>query len=155
MSRLPSPYSIVDGENGYNFYTDLNLSYFVYFNQTTNYFSNHPNLNGLVFDFGFECLEDHTICKKDDRVEDTVMSMIHQFFKKNELGMIAYICDGADGKAHLRNRLFKSWFNRHLASTHDRLSVEYPDVHLYGSLIFKSNHPFGDFIKGAFASEFL
>lgn len=46
---------------------------------------------------------------RDIKVRDTVLSIIEEFFSKNEAALL-YICETGDGLQKMRNRLFHFWF---------------------------------------------
>lgn len=47
---------------------------------------------------------------RDLKMRDTVMLIIENFFNMNEAALL-YICEGGDGKQHMRSRLFEYWFS--------------------------------------------
>lgn len=153
--RIPNPYDLVPNDRGYHFYTDLNYTYYVYFEQSTNYFSGGSNLNSITYGFGFECMhniEDHVF---DSRIEDTVIHCIHLFFKSKPECIIAYTCDGKDRYELLRYRLFNQWCCRHLTYC-DRLNYKtlIGDSWFCGAILFQLNHAFREYIMASFYKEF-
>ena len=47
---------------------------------------------------------------RDSKVRDTILSIVQEFFEKNQAGLL-YICETGDGMQKMRNRLFKYWFS--------------------------------------------
>ena len=47
---------------------------------------------------------------RDKKVQDTVFSIVEEFFEKNQAALL-YICETGDGKQMARYRLFKYWFD--------------------------------------------
>lgn len=54
----------------------------------------------------------HQVSPKDDKVRNTIMLMIDEFFRQNE-DVLLYICETGDGKQAMRNRLFQYWFSQY------------------------------------------
>ena len=152
--RLLNPYKIIPNDRGYHFYTDGNLSYFVYFDQGTNYFSKTPNLNPLVFTFGFEAEHDIEEHVSDSRIEDTVISVFLNFFSNNSTSALMYICDAQDSYEKLRFRLFNFWYHRHLQTSCEKLEMKIPELNIYGAVIFRTDNPIAPYLKAAFFQEF-
>lgn len=48
----------------------------------------------------------------DDKVRQTIICMIDEFFCQNE-DVLLYICETGDGKQAMRNRLFQYWFSKY------------------------------------------
>ena len=81
----------------------------------------------------------------DDKVRETIMIMIDEFFLTSPKEVLLYICETADGKQAMRNRLFHYWF-----SMYDRngeftcLSSSIPDeegIMNYATLIIRNDNP--------------
>lgn len=47
---------------------------------------------------------------RDPKVRDTIIAVVENFFVENQEVML-YICETADGRQSMRNRLFEYWFN--------------------------------------------
>ena len=47
---------------------------------------------------------------RDKKVQDTVFSIVEEFFEKNQAALL-YICETGDGKQMARYRLFRYWFD--------------------------------------------
>lgn len=149
-------YDLISNDKGYHFYTDLNYSYYVYFEKTTSYFTVNRDLNEVCFGFGFGCeheIEDHTF---DRKIEHTIIHCINLFFEKNPGCIIAYTCEGKDSYELLRFRLFNFWSLRHFSHYCEKLNfkTKLKDGWFCGSLIFKKDNPYNSFISEAFYKEF-
>lgn len=46
---------------------------------------------------------------RDNKVRDTIMPIVEEFFEKNEVALL-YICSTGDGMQTMRSRLFAHWF---------------------------------------------
>lgn len=146
-------------DEGFEFFTDDNQSYFVYFNQGTNYFTFAKGLNLITYDFGFECTHDVNDHKFDKRIADTIADCIHKFFKKNPESIIAYTCEARDSYELLRFRLFNIWHATHFKEYCNKLSYQtyFKDEKggswFCGSIIFQKNNPSREFIEASFYKE--
>lgn len=152
-----NPYNIIPSENGYTFFTDYNLSYYVYINQGSKFFVENENLNGITFSFGFQPIQDHTANSHDSRIEQTLISIFSKFFTENKGGILSYICDASDGQELVRLRLFNKWYEKHMSETHIKLHVQVKldnDSNFCGAIIFLKNNPYSSFIHEAFFKEF-
>lgn len=153
MSRLLNPYNVIPNNTGYDFFTDYNLSYFVYFNQNKNYFIKSPELNNSVYDFGFERNEENH-SDFDVRIEHTLISIVKDFFIKNPTAILCYICDGSDNFEIHRYRIFNIWYYRHLLTECEKLNFDLSGLKIYGAVLISENNPYKAFIKEAFFKEF-
>lgn len=80
---------------------------------------------------------------KDDKIQSTIVSIIEDFFKNNDV-LLDYICDTSDGRQALRNRLFSHWFAlypRRKYFTLRSISVYYEDISFYASVLIKNDNP--------------
>lgn len=99
-----APYAVVETnqENAYRFLTDYGVDIAVAFDE----------------DFLIQCGESYEfsitnmnrrISPRDNKVRDTIVAIIHEFFTANQAALL-YLCETADQKQAMRNRLFASWF---------------------------------------------
>jgi Family of unknown function (DUF6169) len=107
---LLNPYDIKVVHSGYEFLTDNQLNYYVYFTAVSQTFGE----KNKVFSFGFEPkdIKDYSSIPPDQRVGDTIAKIMESFFNTNE-NVIVYVPYDKDGKDKLRMRLFSIWFNRY------------------------------------------
>lgn len=80
----------------------------------------------------------------DNKVRDTIVAIIHEFFTANQAALL-YLCEAADEKQAMRNRLFASWFaaaNRDNRYTILTACVEDAErMENYAALILRSDNP--------------
>ena len=105
-----NPYEITVVESGYEFSTDNQIIYYVYFTDVSETFNERDG----VYSFGFEPrnVTDQVLMPKDQRVGDTIAKIIESFFIKNK-NVIVYVPYDKDKKDKLRMRLFDIWFNKY------------------------------------------
>lgn len=108
IARLQSqaPYNLVfEGDGTFTFVTAAGRHYHV----------------GFIEDFTlgrddcyqfFIATSDKGVYVPDEKIRDTVMILIEEFFRLNDAAIL-YICDTSDGRQAIRNRLFRNWYNRH------------------------------------------
>lgn len=95
-----------------------------------------------VYQF-FIAPKNNTDPPKDLGTRDTIISILEEFFNSNDV-LLDYICDTADGKQALRNRLFSHWFALYPQRkdyTLRSLSVYYEDISFYASVVIKNSNP--------------
>ena len=100
-----SPYKVVASciSGFYEFTTDYDVQYQIGFMPDTSIIQENAyqfiitNVNNRV-------------SPNDAKVKDTVITMIDEFFRKNN-DTLLYICETGDGKQAMRNRLFHYWFS--------------------------------------------
>lgn len=84
------------------------------------------------------------ISPNDSKVKDTVITMIDEFFRKNN-DTLLYICETGDGKQAMRNRLFHYWFSQYENSVNlVCLSSSVTDeegVVNYATIIIRNDNP--------------
>ena len=104
MSSSLHPYSYSLEGGKYLFRTDSGALYTAYFLDLS---SLAPNL----FTFNFDRIRDGAAGVVDNRVFDTVCSILERFFQEHRNSMLI-VCDTADGREGARMRLFNSWYER-------------------------------------------
>ena len=79
---------------------------------------------------------------KDVKLKETIIAVFEHFFEdKNRVAV--YICDSMDGKQHIRNRLFRMWFNSYSQKQHYTLktaSIEFEGISYYSALLMHNNN---------------
>ena len=93
----------VDTRNGYEFvfHTHTNVVYLISFKEDMR-IANEQSYQLII-----ERVTDKVAYDTD--VKDTIICIINEFFTKNDK-ILLYICDTADGRESVRNRLFLRWF---------------------------------------------
>ena len=104
MSSSLHPYSYALDNGKYLFRTDSGALYAAYFLDLS---SLAPNL----FTFNFDRILDGATGIVDNRVFDTICSMLERFFQEHRNSMLI-VCDTADGREGARMRLLNSWYER-------------------------------------------
>lgn len=141
-----SPYKVENsGEDSFVFITDNGVKYEISF----------------VIDYTLDIENSYQLCidnvdsktqPRDYKVRDTVVVIIKEFFKNNELSLL-YICDTSDGRQKARNRIFRIWFEEKASVDSYTIipaSVEVDGEEYFASLILCNNHPQYDTISSAF-----
>ena len=99
-----SPYEVRKlGDETYSFITDSAIEIFVSFEK------DDIIQSGLSYQFGISNPKGSK-SPRDTKVRDTILSIVQEFFQKNQAGLL-YICETGDGMQKMRNRLFKYWFS--------------------------------------------
>jgi hypothetical protein len=102
---LLAPYNISVVDNGYEFVTDNNLTYAVYFIDITETFQSQVK----VYSFGFGLVNHEGEIPYDERVGHTITKTLDDFFCVND-DIILYVPMESDGKEKERLRLFDIWW---------------------------------------------
>lgn len=102
MSSSLHPYSYWEEDGKYVFLTPSGTRYVAYFLDLS-YLANN------LYTFNFDREREGTGGRPDDRVFDTVCSILKVFFSNHRNSMLV-VCDSSDGRAEARSRLFNSWF---------------------------------------------
>lgn len=151
---MSNRYNVTSTQSDYRFVTDTGLRYTAYF--TTYYLTGADGQEIEVPMFGFSCdpprkLRDGT--GYDDKVKNTIIGLIQEFFSKQEGSGLLYICDTSDDLGRHRNITFGRWFNEI-----DNLIERYkgtPESEkngFYTSLLIHANNPRKEYYIDAFYS---
>lgn len=134
-----SPYIVeLDNATGlYKFVSDYGVSFSVAFDK--------DNLlqSGLSYQFALTNYEGKK-SPRDYKVRDTVLSIVEEFFSKNEAALL-YICETGDGMQKMRSRLFHFWFG--IYTEHDeflflpQVVYDEDDNENYAALIIRRDNP--------------
>ncbi len=132
-------YKIEEDENPlFSFYTKHNLSYFVSFKKMdfeNDYFSN-------LYSLDFWEIENQKFIK-DDSIENTIIEIIFEFFKKSPNSLLHYVCDSNDKRQNGRSKLFDNWYNKSNNDEFSKLNIEFKiesEVNYNLEFIFKSEY---------------
>ncbi len=131
------PYKVYRDECGLFFYNKEDIKYVVSFTDNSRSFFD-DTLHSKIFDFGFEP-EQKT--KFDKRVRDTLITILIDFFSKDEERVITFTTDGSDRKQLARKRLFNFWSQKY-GSNFLKYDIELKteDDNYYSSLILHENN---------------
>lgn len=91
---------------------------------------------------------------RDAKVRDTVVAIVEEFFKNNELSLL-YICDSSDGRQRVRNRIFRIWFEEKATGNLYTLipaSIMVDNEEYFASLILCKSNPLHDEILSIFTN---
>ena len=80
---------------------------------------------------------------KDDKIKYCILAILEEFFRQN-VSVLLYMCDTADGREAARNRLFLQWFN----TTEKRTSyickctnMQIEGIEMYAAIIIRKDNP--------------
>jgi len=80
----------------------------------------------------------------DRKVKDTVLTIVEEFFNKNNTTLL-YICDTGDGKQRLRSRLFERWFSAYrkkaLYTSVTSSVIDEDGITNYATIIVRNDNP--------------
>lgn len=142
-----SIYKVTTTETGYTFTTDLGLEYHAYFVEG-GYMLPIPELMEYVKVFGFAVADTDVKFKFDYKVKNTLLYILRAVIAENPLTVISFTCDTSKNLERHRKITFSRWFN----TCEEQAEFEKIDKTVggvYGSLVFKSDHPFKEIIYAA------
>ncbi|WP_374759459.1 DUF6169 family protein [Dyadobacter fanqingshengii] len=161
-----NPYEIVnEGSERYWFVTRCKIIYIAYFTHSEGYFNTHPEFNDKILSFTFEPAGEKrgalylgvsvskVLCQShDERIMDTVLTILLQFFSKSPDKSIIIICESADNLAKCRNRLFNQWFHKINTASGNRVQKYNLTImdEGYASLFVHHENEFHEEIRDAF-----
>ncbi len=147
-------YSLTLNKDGsYSFISEQGYKYLIYFFEYI--LTDADNNMHTVYNFGFsrngKYSSDAFIYKYDNKIRDTIISVINDFFLKGDHRTLVYFCYGEDGFSRHRSIVFKKWYNGLDPSieNHSKI-VSYLNSNIYGSLIIKKENPLKKLIIDAF-----
>ena len=80
---------------------------------------------------------------KDQRIEDTIIFALDDFFQKNLDCIILYVCDSLDNRARERNVLFNRWYKKYASDAFVKLNRKIFDTEndmiYYFAVVFNQN----------------
>lgn len=134
-----APYKVMAMEslNTYRFTTDYDVDIAISFDademlvSSESYQFNISNVNGKI-------------SPRDNKIRDTVIVIIENFFKRNQVALL-YICETGDKKQAMRNRLFESWFV--YANVQEKYTIMVADIEdeegieNYAAIILRKDNP--------------
>ena len=132
-----SPYRLsLSGNNAFCFTTDENMTYEVGFVE------DHMLAVENAFQF-FLVPKSETNESRDTKIQQTITSIIEEFFRNNDV-LLDYICDTGDGRQAARNRLFSRWFSLYPLRHHYTLrTIEamWENTCYFASIIIRNDNP--------------
>lgn len=123
----------------YRFITDIGIEYKCSFLSYAEYFVKYPEIADKVFSFNLEITSKSPKQRGvDERIAVTVVNVVGDFLM-SKINAVVYVCDPADGKAIIRSRKFKSWFNYYEHYSHQIIQIngdfEAGGIKLYTALL--------------------
>lgn len=146
----------INKDGSYDFTTDNKIIYTVYFLEYT--LPDTDGNNHIVYNFGFTRDENYSsekfVHKFDIKIMNTIVSIINEFFIKNEDKALLYFCYNDDGLGRHRNITFKIWCKKldSTIETHQK-SVIAQNASFYGSCLIIKNNPLKKLIVDAFEAN--
>jgi len=135
---LQNPYKITEQEDGFVFETDFGLSYKITFLKHNAF----DDLGFSSYEFGFYPVGEEKRFK-DQRIEDTIIFALDDFFQKNPDCIILYVCDSLDNRARERTILFDRWYKKYTSDTFAKLNRKIFDTEndmiYYFAVVFNQN----------------
>jgi hypothetical protein len=143
--------------NAYSFQTNAGHNYLITFKPTPYLFEFNPEFANDTFEFSIVLAENetHKIVAQDVATSVTIAEIVNDFYSNYEGYITIYICDSSDGKQHIRNRKFNSWFNYFKGTEYikiDKAFIDSDGGSFPVSLILKSNNPYRTKIFDAFTT---
>ena len=150
---MSAQYELTLTESGsYFFTTESGYNYFPYFTQ---YFLYDEDGNEhKVFHFGFERDRSYNRNKfedkYDERIKNTIIYIVREFFRKNGESAVLYFCYEADGLSRHRSITFSKWFKELSGISLHKRNARYKEHFLYSALLVKTNNPLRKLLTNAF-----
>lgn len=148
-------YAVVPNEEftRYSFKTDNNIEYYIYF--TSYLFRDERGDDFYVPSINFDCVHLDLRPPKDEKVKNTILQFLQEYFEDNpEVGAM-YVCDNSDSRELARKRTFQKWYNEfdaanpNLFEKHEFSQLtEYQNI--YAAFIVRSDNPLRNYYLNAF-----
>jgi len=141
---LLSPYALSEtDELSYEFVTDQEVKYKIYFLDYGSVFNEYLSYNNSIYTFNIDIIETNAeFIVTDERIGLTVVQVLKLFFAKIE-NVIIYVCDSIDDRQLARKRKFDFWFWKYSDGTiikEDGIAV-IEDVEILSSLLINKSNP--------------
>lgn len=151
-----SPYNLSQLDVGlYEFTTDQQVVYSVYFGDGKSYFQGYPEFSDDVLTFGFDRITTSSSkSRMDVRIRITITHVITNFLMDNQDTVLFFVCDSADKRGNARMRIFEHWClqqkNSFLEKHNESIKTSEVDIHC--SIILHSSNALKDYIISCFRS---
>ena len=138
MSDLLHPYDYKEQDKFYEFTTARGIVYVAYFLAMAEYGPAFTN----VYTFNFEPRTKVDDAPHDERIADTICSIIERIFV-NDRNAVIIVCDNTDHHEQGRNRLFQQWYARLNNKSLSKVDKQYQseDYDIYSSLLIHLDNP--------------
>ena len=139
-----SPYPLREADNfSYQFITDAEVTYPIYFLDYGYMFADYPDLSDNVYSFNIDVIDGNAgIFAADERIGQTVVEILRLFFSRVE-NVTVYVCDSSDERHMSRKRKFDFWFWKYNDGSiikEDGVAVV-EDVEVLNSMLLHRNNP--------------
>jgi hypothetical protein len=77
---------------------------------------------------------------KDGKIENTITTIICNYFKSHPYSILHYVCDSMDLKQDYRKRLFDFWYKKFQTEEFSKLNIQYqiPEENVNYNLVLSS-----------------
>jgi len=152
---LSHTYAVVPNDDftRYTFYTDNNIGYYIYF--TSYLFQDEEGQVFNVPSFNFDCIDPTARPPKDQKVKNTILQFISDYFNDNPDIATMYVCDSSDNRELARKRTFQKWYDE-FESAHlglfekHEFSQQSELQNIYAAFIIRSDNPLRAYYVKAF-----
>nr|WP_295870023.1 DUF6169 family protein [uncultured Chitinophaga sp.] len=148
-------YNLSEPHNGiYEFTTDQNVVYSVYFSDGHSYFYDYPEFCADVLTFGFDRQHRHHKTTYDYKIKTTITHLIYSYLEARQDKVLFFVCDSADSRGNARMRMFHRWYTHltcDMVEKHDE-SIVTDDMSIHCSILLHKNNPMKAFIRSSFSS---
>jgi len=151
---LFSPYKLSQLKTGlYQFTTDQQVVYNVYFEDSLCYFQDFPEFSGDVMTFGFDRISAPAHRGGTDlKIRLTITHHVINFFTENHDKVLFFVCDSADSRGKARMRIFEHWCQQYKISFLEKYneSIITEEVEIHCSLILHTENVLKEHIISCF-----
>jgi hypothetical protein len=151
---LFNPYKLTQLQAGlYEFITDQQVIYSVYFGDGKSYFHEFPVFAGDVLTFGFDRITSTgRKFRMDLKVRLTIAQLIIHFLTENRDKVLFFVCDSADSRGTARMRIFEHWYREQKISFLEKHneSINTPEVDIHCSIILHTENNMKHYIISSF-----
>ncbi|CAL1516558.1 DUF6169 family protein [Chitinophaga sp. MM2321] len=136
----------------YEFTTEQNVVYAVYFGDGQSYFHDYPEFSGEVLTFGFDRITETGKPRLDINVRFTITWLIIHYLQNNQDKILFFVCDSADSRGAGRKKIFEQWY-RHLKVDYIEMhneSIYTGDMDIHCSILLHSHNSMKEYIISSF-----
>lgn len=151
------PYNLAKTDRGsYLFTTDRGLVYTVFF--TSYDIEDEERNRHTVYNFGFDRGGTFTAGKFqhefDERIKATIVSIIKEFFQKNDSKALLYFCYSDDEYSRHRAIIFGRWCREEMSDEieHLKKTAVLNNERLHGGMLILKSNPLRDLLVGAISN---
>ncbi|WP_366839267.1 DUF6169 family protein [Chitinophaga sp.] len=148
-----SPYNLSELQAGiYEFTTDQQVVYHVYFGDGKSYFQDYPEFSDDVLTFGFDRIKTSNYKPHDIRIRITITDVFTSLIIGNQDRVLFFVCDSADQRGAARMRIFEYWYRSQKCNYLEKYneSIHTQDMDIHCSIILHSNNTLKDYIISSF-----